>query len=54
VVPQASAGESATSDEALTAARIVAANENRIGQYGDTYVDADMLAWARAQLGSTE
>lgn len=51
---EVAAGEAATSDEALTAALLVAANDNRVGQYGDTYVDATMLAWAREQLGMTQ
>lgn len=51
---EVAAGEAATSDDALTAALLVAANDNRVAEYGDDYVDAAMLTWAREQLGMTE
>ncbi len=35
----------------LVEALMVAANDNRVAQYGDGYVDADLLDWAKQQLG---
>lgn len=39
------------SDEALEDALRDMANENRLREYGDDYVDADMLGWAKEILG---
>jgi hypothetical protein len=39
------------SDEALTEALMSMANENRVREYGDEYVDDDMLDWAKQVLG---
>lgn len=44
------AGE-ATSDEALREALVAMANENRIREYGEDYVDDEMLDWAKEILG---
>jgi hypothetical protein len=39
------------SDESLTQALIDMANDNRVRQYGDEYVDEEMLDWAKQVLG---
>ena len=39
------------SDEALTEALLSMANENRVREYGDDYVDDEMLDWAKQVLG---
>ena len=44
----------ATTDEALKAALMVAANEKRIEEYGDGYITPEMLDWAKQALGITE
>lgn len=41
----------ASSDAALADALVAAANKNRIAQYGDSYVDDEMLNWAKSRLG---
>jgi len=48
---QVAADQSATDDDALKQALVAAANKNRIAQYGDDYVDAAMLDWAKQKLG---
>ena len=41
-----------TSDDALIAALLAAANDNRVAEYGeDAYIDEDILAWAKELLG---
>jgi hypothetical protein len=40
-----------TDDEALREALLDAANENRIEQYGDDYVDDEVMDWAKDVLG---
>ena len=39
------------SDEALEEALLAMANENRVREYGDDYVDEEMLDWAKQVLG---
>ena len=53
---QAIADEAAigTDDEALRAALLDAANQNRVEQYGDDYLDDDIMDWARDILGVGE
>ena len=53
---QAIADEAAigTDDEALRAALLDAANQNRVEQYGDDYLDDDIMDWARDVLGVGE
>ena len=48
---QAAAAAAAIDDAALEAALIAAANKNRLAEYGDSYVDAEMIGWARDVLG---
>ena len=50
---QAEADEAAlgTDDAALKAALLDAANKNRVEQYGDDYVDDEMMNWAKDVLG---
>ena len=48
---QLNAALAATSDDALKEALLVAANDNRVAQYGDGYVTPELLAWAKNQLG---
>ncbi len=43
-----------TDDEALREALLDMANENRVAQYGDDYVDTDMMDWAKEVLGVDE
>jgi hypothetical protein len=38
-------------DAALTEALMAAANKNRVAEYGDAYVDAALLDWAKNLLG---
>lgn len=38
-------------DAALTEALLAAANKNRVAEYGDAYVDAALLDWAKNLLG---
>ena len=45
------AGADAVSDEALEAALLAAANRNRVEQYGDDYIDDEILKWAKNVLG---
>ncbi len=40
-----------TDDEALRQALLDMANDNRVAQYGDDYVDAEMMDWAKEVLG---
>ena len=40
-----------TDDEALEAALLDAANKNRVAQYGEDYVDDEMMDWAKDLLG---
>ncbi|MEI5681814.1 hypothetical protein AAAK29_25820 [Mesorhizobium sp. CCNWLW179-1] len=40
-----------TDDEALRAALLDAANDNRVAAYGDNYVDDEMMDWAKDVLG---
>ena len=40
-----------TDDEALRAALLGAANKNRVQQYGDDYLDDNVMDWARDVLG---
>ena len=40
-----------TDDEALKQALLDAANQNRVEQYGDDYVDDEMMDWAKDVLG---
>ena len=40
-----------TDDEALRAALLDAANQNRVQQYGDDYLDDEVMDWARDILG---
>jgi hypothetical protein len=40
-----------TDDEALRAALLDAANDNRVAEYGDDYVDQEMMDWAKDLLG---
>lgn len=40
-----------TDDEALRQALLDAANENRVAQYGEDYVDDEMMDWAKDVLG---
>ena len=40
-----------TDDEALRAALLDAANKNRVQQYGDDYLDDNVMDWARDVLG---
>lgn len=47
----ATASEVGTDDEALRAALLDAANENRVAEYGDAYVDDEMMDWAKDLLG---
>ncbi len=46
--------ESQTSDEALKQALLDMANENRVREYGDDYVDEEMLDWAKQTLGISD
>ncbi|ASP32369.1 hypothetical protein CHH27_03180 [Labrenzia sp. VG12] len=39
------------SDDALTEALLSMANENRVREYGDDYVDDELLDWAKSVLG---
>ena len=48
---QVATDQTATDDDALKQALMAAANKNRITQYGDDYVDAAMLDWAKQKLG---
>jgi hypothetical protein len=50
---QAAADEAAvgTDDEALREALLDAANENRVEQYGDDYIDDEIMDWAKDVLG---
>ena len=48
---QVATDQTATDDDALKQALMAAANKNRIAQYGDDYVDAAMLDWAKQKLG---
>lgn len=48
---QVAADTTATSDNALIEALMVAANDNRVSQYGDGYVDPALLDWAKQKLG---
>jgi len=41
----------ATDDEALKQALLDAANKNRVAQYGDDYVNDDVMDWAKDVLG---
>ena len=43
-----------TDDEALKAALLDGANANRVAQYGDDYVDQEMMDWAKDLLGVGE
>lgn len=45
------AGLAATTDEMLIEALMVAANDNRVAEYGDGYVDPALLDWAKQRLG---
>ncbi|MDB5542382.1 MAG: hypothetical protein JWQ89_4109, partial [Devosia sp.] len=36
----------------LTEALLVAANDNRVAQYGDGYVTPELLEWAKSVLGT--
>lgn len=47
----AKTAEGATDDEALKEALLLAANDNRVAQYGDDYVTDDILDWAKSVLG---
>jgi hypothetical protein len=47
----AATAAAAIDDEALEAALVAAANKNRLAEYGDSYVDAEMIGWARDVLG---
>jgi hypothetical protein len=47
----ANAAEVGTDDEALKAALLDAANENRLSEYGDDFVDDKMMSWAKDVLG---
>ena len=40
-----------TDDEALKQALLDAANKNRVAQYGDDYINDDVMDWAKAVLG---
>ena len=40
-----------TDDEALKQALLDAANKNRVAQYGDDYVNDDVMDWAKDVLG---
>ena len=40
-----------TGDEALKQALLDAANNNRVAQYGDDYIDLDVMDWAKQVLG---
>ena len=40
-----------TGDDALRQALLDAANENRVTQYGDDYIDDDVMNWAKQVLG---
>ncbi|MEQ1768640.1 MAG: hypothetical protein ABL879_02280 [Devosia sp.] len=48
---EVAAGLAATSDEMLIEALMSAANDSRLAQYGDGYVDPQLLAWAKQELG---
>ena len=48
---QAEAAAVGTDDEALREALVDAANRNRIAQYGDDYVNDDVMDWAKDVLG---
>ena len=49
---KAATAAAAIDDTALEAALIAAANKNRVAEYGvDSYVDAEMIGWARDVLG---
>ena len=41
----------ATDDEALKQALLDAANKNRVAQYGEDYIDEDIMGWAKDVLG---
>ena len=41
----------ATDDEALRQALLDAANKNRVAQYGEDYIDEDIMGWAKDVLG---
>lgn len=43
-----------TDDEALRAALLDAANDNRVAEYGEDYVDQEMIDWAKDLLGVGE
>jgi len=47
----AAAASVGTDDAALEAALVDAANKNRVAQYGDDYVDDEMMDWAKDLLG---
>jgi hypothetical protein len=50
---QAAADEAAigTDDNALKAALLDAANKNRVAQFGDDYIDDEVMNWAKDVLG---
>ena len=47
----AEAASVGTDDQALEAALLDAANKNRVAQYGEDYVDDEMMDWAKDLLG---
>ena len=47
----ADAASVGTDDETLREALLAAANRNRVAQYGDDYVDDEMMDWAKDVLG---
>jgi hypothetical protein len=40
-----------TDDEALKVALLDAANDNRVAEHGDDYIDQEMMDWAKDLLG---
>ena len=50
----ADAATAAAGDEALKNALLLAANDNRLAQYGDEYVTDEILAWAKSVLGVSD
>ena len=46
--------EALIGEDALTEALVAGANQNRLAEYGDDYVDAEMLGWAEDLLGVGE
>jgi hypothetical protein len=51
VIASANGETEGTDDEALRQALVDAANKNRVEQYGDDYINDDVMEWAKDVLG---